>query len=68
MTEYTGRPFKDVYDSALGKITDQDREYAKDCWEDLQEVPTSVGSAIETIAVWFRKVRYEAVMKDRNGC
>lgn len=43
-------------DAAL--ITAQDREYAKDLWDDLGFENAS-DETIETIAQWFRKVRHE---------
>ena len=53
------------YDANLGEITVQDREYALDLMADLED-DNEGQSALETIAQWFRKVRYEAVMADRK--
>ena len=54
------------YDAELGKITDQDREYAKDLIEDYEE-DKEHGIGVATVAEWLRKVRYEAVMADRKA-
>lgn len=52
------------YDAELGKITEQDREYARDM---LEEVGDSTSSELIQIgAEWFRKARYEAVIQDRE--
>lgn len=56
------------YDIELGKITDQDREYAADLICDyccaLSGGDTDA-YAQEQVAQWLRKVRYEAVIADR---
>jgi len=58
---------KRPYDSELGKITDQDREYAADLLGDLaDDAPTDLALRMEITASWLRKVRYEAVMADRK--
>lgn len=59
------------YDSELGKITDQDREYAGDLIFDYSCVYTDAAGnederALQVVAEWIRKVRYEAVMADRR--
>lgn len=54
------------YDAELGKITNGDREYARDLLEDDLPEETDVNMRIEIVAQWFRKVRYEAVMADRK--
>ncbi len=54
------------YDMELGKITDQDREYARDLLEDGLPEETDPHMRLELVAQWFRKVRYEAVMADRK--
>ena len=56
---------KTPYDEELGKISDQDREYAKDMIDDL-------GFALDrqdmgVVEEWMRKHRYEAVMADRKS-
>src|SRR5438874_1290548 len=56
---------KHEYDRKLGTITAQDREYARDLLDDLNEVDDEPRD--ELIAVWFRKVRYEAVIADRSA-
>jgi hypothetical protein len=53
------------YDAELGKITEQDREYAKDMLEDLAE-PGQHETPESIAAYWLRKVRYEAVIADRK--
>ena len=52
------------YDRELGKITERDLEYAGDLVTDLNEAPR--GDRIRVASEWLRKVRYEAVMADRN--
>lgn len=37
-----------------------DRERATECWNDIQQIPSSIGGAIEVLATWFRKIRDEA--------
>lgn len=65
---------KHEYDRELGKITEQDREYAGELlmeWDCLfTKNPTCStdeldNEAIENTARWLRKVRYEAVLSDR---
>jgi hypothetical protein len=56
---------KRPYDAKLGRITEQDREYADDLLCDLSNIDTLKESK-QTVAEWFRKVRYEAVMADRK--
>lgn len=53
------------YDRELGRITDQDREYAADLISDLKDVET-FEEELRLVAEWFRKVRYEAVLEDRD--
>lgn len=53
------------YDEKLGEITDQDREYAAELLDDL-EMSDPLLQEIQTVAEWFRKVRYEAVIADRK--
>lgn len=53
----------DQYDRELGKITDQDREYASRLLLDLRDV--SPEDELRLVAEWVRKVRYEAVIADR---
>ncbi len=56
---------KTPYDAELGKITDEDREYAADLLGDLGDgLPTDQDR--EIVAQWLRKVRYEAVIADRK--
>lgn len=50
------------YDADLGRVTDQDRQYAK---EILDEIANHT-SSLNDVAEWLRKVRYEAVMADRK--
>lgn len=52
------------YDQELGRITDEDREYARDLLDDIHDGSTD--SAIEIVAQWLRKARYEAVIADRK--
>ena len=54
---------KAPYDQELGKITERDREYALDLLDDLGMI---ADLHEENVAQWFRKVRYEAVMADRE--
>jgi hypothetical protein len=49
------------YDAELGKITDQDREYALDLLSDLKD-ETDEASKPYIVMQWLRKVRYEAVI------
>lgn len=53
------------YDHELGRISDQDREYAADLISDLKDVETPE-EELQLVAEWFRKVRYEAVISDRD--
>lgn len=55
-----------IYDLELGKITDQDREYARDLLEDDLPEELDPHMRIELVAQWFRKVCYEAVIADRD--
>ena len=51
------------YDQELGKLTAQDREHARDLLDDLG----MIGDLHEEdVAQWSRKIRYEAVMADRE--
>lgn len=52
------------YDAELGKITAQDHEYAFDLLHDLSMNDPQVDR--ERVALWLRKVRYEAVIADRK--
>ena len=53
------------YDRELGRITEQDREYAREILDDIADYErTGQGDTIELIAQWLRKVRYEAVIAD----
>ncbi len=54
------------YDAELGKITDQDREYAIDLVDDIDEEVDQV-ERLRIAAQWLRKVRYEAVIADRKS-
>lgn len=54
------------YDRELGRITPQDREYAADLVDDIEDFLDDRPGQIEAAAQWIRKVRYEAVMEDRK--
>lgn len=53
------------YDRELGRVTPQDREYAAELVDDIEEDINDRAAQVETAALWIRKVRYEAVMADR---
>jgi hypothetical protein len=55
-------PAHSEYDSELGRITEQDREYAGAMLDDF----TDEWTRLECAAQWLRRVRYEAVMADRK--
>lgn len=52
------------YDPELGTITDQDREYAIDMVNDIDD-ENDQGERLRIAAEWLRKARYEAVVADR---
>lgn len=54
------------YDAELGKITDNDREYAIDLVDDLDH-ENDEGERLRIAAQWLRKAKYEAVMADRKS-
>ena len=37
-----------------------DREYASECLDDMQTIPSSIGGAVEVLATWFKMVRDKA--------
>lgn len=58
------------YDAELGKITEIDREYARDMLEEIGDSTTVELITVELIQIaaeWLRKSRYEAVMADRKN-
>jgi hypothetical protein len=57
-----------IPDRELAQVTERDREYATDMMDDLTQehgmsMPPNV--VLETVALWIRKIRYEAVKNDR---
>jgi len=63
-TDTTATP----YDTELGKITDQDREYAQELIDGYEQaISEAPGYALQEVAQWLRKVRYEAVIADRKS-
>ena len=55
-----------VYDTELGQITDQDREYAVHLIADLHGWDLTREEQLRLVAQWLRKARYEAVIADRD--
>lgn len=53
------------YDQHLGEITAADRANAADLIDDLA-IEFQASGRLETVAEWFRKARYEAVMGERR--